>query len=128
MVPAGSFIPVPLGKALTASFVISYQPPQGSTWGGGRENRVDPAINNPVEREQEKKQQTETNKSREVGSDMGNKCKQLLVLCVTPTERGTRGNGLRHSSTEQDPTWPSPSYEQPIEHTQSPGQGVQCGW
>lgn len=46
-------------------------------------SRVGPAINNPMERKQDKKQQTETNKSREMGLAMGTRCKQLLMLRMT---------------------------------------------
>lgn len=47
-------------------------------------SRAGLAINNPMERKQEKKQQTETNKSREMCSATGTHCEQLLVLHVIP--------------------------------------------
>lgn len=46
-------------------------------------SRVGLAINNPMERKQEKKQQTETNKSRQMCSATGTRC-ELLLLCVIP--------------------------------------------
>lgn len=72
-----------------------------------------------MEMKEVKKQQTETNKSREMGSATG---KQLLV-----TLSNWALDRMGSITTEQDPAWLLPLYEQGIKPTQSPGQ-EQCTW